>query len=102
METYARFVTKIQRHLSYRHGLLPFYYLGVFIFVIAPECRFVQPLADKVKLKLVSWKGKSISMMGRIQLVNNVVTSFISCSFNVYKWHVPILKQVEQWSKNFS
>jgi len=50
----ARFVAKIQRLLSCSHGCLPFNYLGVPIFVGAPKFRFLQPLADKVKLKLAS------------------------------------------------
>jgi len=79
--------------------VLPFTYLGVPIFVGAPKCRFLQPLANKVKLKLASMKGKSLSMMGRIQLV--VITRFLTYSFNMYKWHVSLLKQVEQWCRNF-
>ena len=63
---------------------MSFNYLGVPIFVGAPKCRFLQPLADKVKLKLASWKGKSLSMMGRIQLVNTVITGFLAYSFNMY------------------
>jgi len=51
---------------SASHGCLPFTYLGVFIFVGVPKCRFLQPLTDKVKLKLASWQGKSLSMMGQI------------------------------------
>jgi len=78
MDNSARFVTKIQRILSCSHGYLPFNYLGVCIFVGAPKCRFFQLLADKVKLNLASWKGKSFSMMGRIQLVNTVITEFLA------------------------
>ena len=66
MDNSTRFVTKIQRILSCSHGCLPFTYLGVPIFVSAPKGRFLQPLADKVKLKLTSWKGKSLSMMGGV------------------------------------
>ena len=101
MDTFARFVTKVQCLLSCSHGTLPFNYLRVPIFVGAPKFRFLQPLVDKVKLKLSSWKGKSLSMMGRIQLVNMVITGFLSYSFNIYKWLVSILKQVEQWNINF-
>jgi len=54
MDNSARFVTKIQRILSCSHGCLLFNYLGVSIFVGAPKCRFLQPLADKFKLKLAS------------------------------------------------
>ena len=85
MDNSARFVTKIQRIFSCNHGCLPFNYLGVPIFVGAPKCQFLQPLVDKVKLKLTSWKGKSLSMMGRIQLVNVVITIFLSYSCNMYK-----------------
>jgi len=64
MDNSARFITKIQRILSFSHGCLSFNYLGVSIFVGTLKCRFLQPLADKVKLKLTSLKGKSLSMMG--------------------------------------
>jgi len=85
MNNSARFVTKIQRILSCSHGCLPFTYLGVSIFVGAPRGRFLQPLDDKVKLKLASWKGKSLSMMGRVQLVNTVIMDLLPYSFNLYK-----------------
>jgi len=58
-------------------------------------------LTDKVKLKLASWKGKSLSMMGRIQCVNTVTTGFLAYNFNLYKWHVSLLKQVKEWSQIF-
>jgi len=92
----TRFVTKIQHILSCSHDCLPFTYLGVFIFVGAPKDRFLQPLADKVKLKLASWKGKSLSMMSQIELVNTVITGLLAYSFNLYKWFVSLLKQVKQ------
>jgi len=65
------------------------------IFVGAPKLKFLQSLAEKVKLKFASWKGKSISMMGRIQLVNTVITGFLAYNFNLYKWLTSLLKQVE-------
>ena len=71
------------------------------IFVGAPKCRFLQPLANKVKLKLAYWKVKSLSMMDQIQLVNTVIIRFLTYSFNMYKWSVFLLKQVEQWYRNF-
>jgi len=101
VDNFARFVTKIQRILSCSHGCLPFDYFGVSIFVGSPKCRFLQPLADKVKLKLASWKGKSLSMMGRIQLVNTMITGFLAYSFNMYNWPISLLNQVEQWCQNF-
>jgi len=95
MNNSPRFVTKIQHILSCSHGCLSFTYLGVPIFVGAPRGCFLQPLADKVKLKLASWKGKSFSMMGRVQLVNTVITGLLAYSFNLYNWYVSLLKQVQ-------
>ena len=92
---------KFNVFFSCSHGCLPFNYLGVPIFVGAPKCRFLQPLANKVKLKLASWKGKSLSKMTRIQLVNMVITGFLAYNFNMYKGPVSLLKQVEQWYRNF-
>ena len=95
-DNFARFITKVQRHLSCTHGSLPLNYLGVLIIVGTPKLIFLQLLVDKVKLKLGSWKGKSLSMIGQICLVNIVVTVFLDYSFNVYKWLTSLLKQVEQ------
>jgi len=101
MDNSAKFVTKIQSILSCSHGCLPFTYLGVSIFVGAPRGRVYQPLPDKVKLKLASCKGKSLNMMGCVQLVNTVITGLLAYSFNLYKWSVSLLKQVEHWYRNF-
>ena len=81
----VRFVTEIQRILSCSHGCFPFTYLQMPIFVGAPKCRFLQPLANKVKLKLESWRDKSLSMMCQIQMVNTMINGFLVYSFNMYK-----------------
>ena len=51
-------------------------------FVGAPKFRYLQPLVDKVKSKLASWKGKVLSMMGMIHLV---IYSFMAYNFQIYK-----------------
>jgi len=51
MDNSARFVTKIQRHLSCSHDILPFNYLGVLIFVGAPKLRFLEPFTGAERLK---------------------------------------------------
>jgi len=101
MDNSVRFVTKIQCILSCSHGCFPFNYLGMPIFVGAPKCRFLQHLPNKVKLKLASWKGKSLGIMGQIHLVNIVIIGFLAYSFNMYKWSISLLNQVAQWCRNF-
>ena len=60
---------------------IPFTYLRVPIFVGFPKAWFLQPLADKVKSKLASWKGKSLSMTGRIELVNSMIYGSLAYNF---------------------
>jgi len=82
---FAGFNRKNLKILNCNQGSLPLNYLAVPILFSIPKARFLQPLVDKVKLKLASWKGKSLSMMERIQLVNIVVNGVLSYIFNIYR-----------------
>jgi len=53
-----------------------------------------QPIADRVKSHLTSWKVKCLNMMGHVQLVNSVISSIISYSFHIYKLYINLLKEV--------
>ena len=54
-------------HLS--KGFLPFTYLGVPLFKGRPKKEYLLPISDSIKLKLTSWKGKSLFMVGRLTLI---------------------------------
>jgi mannosylglycoprotein endo-beta-mannosidase len=87
--------------LNFNIGSLPFSYLGVPIFKGKPKaCRF-QPIADRVKLKLASWKASLLSIAGRIQLVRSVIHSMLTYSISLYSWPVSLLKELEKCIRNF-
>jgi hypothetical protein len=48
--------------LNFNIGTLPFNYLGVPIFKGKPKSSHLQPIADRVKLKLAAWKASLLSM----------------------------------------
>lgn len=54
--------------LGFSSGRLPFTYLGVPLFKGKPKALHLQPIADKIKLKMASWKGSTLSILGRVQL----------------------------------
>jgi hypothetical protein len=91
----------ISRILNFSHGTFPFNYLGVPIFKGRPKSVHLQSIADKIKIKLASWKGHLLSMMGRIQLVNSVIHGMLIYSFKIYSWPVRLLKQIDKWIKKF-
>jgi hypothetical protein len=55
--------------LNFNIGSLTFNYLGVPIFKGKPKASYLQPIADKIKLKLSAWKASLLSIAGRVQLV---------------------------------
>lgn len=67
----------------------------------SPRRVHLQRLADRVKSKLVGWKGKLLSMAGRVQLVHSVFQAMLLHSFAVYKWPVSLLNSLMTHARNF-
>ncbi|KAM5574961.1 hypothetical protein ABKV19_014083, partial [Rosa sericea] len=87
--------------LGIRPGQLPFIYLGVPIFIRHPKSEHLVPIADKVRCKLSSWKGKQLSQAGRLQLISSVIESILIYSFHIYEWPKSLLNRVQGWMRNF-
>lgn len=66
-------------------AILPFVYLGVPLFKGTPKVCYLQGIEDKILHQFESWKGKSLSMAGRVCLVNSVITSMFIHSFIICK-----------------
>jgi len=73
------------------------------IFNVSYEISFshLRPIVDKIKLKLNAWKGRLLTFMGRVQLVNVVICSMLTYFFHVYKWPSSLLFEVSKAMRNF-
>jgi hypothetical protein len=87
--------------LNFSIGSLPFNYLGVPIFKGKPRVCHLQPIADRIKLKLSAWKASLLSIAGRVQLVRAVVQSMLIYSISIYSWPESLLKDIEKNMRNF-
>ncbi|KAK2654916.1 hypothetical protein Ddye_007968 [Dipteronia dyeriana] len=76
-------------------------YLGVPLFIVAPKRRWLIPWADKIKSKLESWKGFSLSMAGRLCLIDSVITGSFLHFFQVYRWPSSLLKDLNVAIQDF-
>lgn len=94
-------LANLTRNLGFRVGQLPFVYLGVPIFKGKPRKAYFMPIADRIKAKLASWKGSMLSIMERVELVKSVVQGFLIYSFQIYSWPLLLIKQLDQWIRNF-
>jgi hypothetical protein len=82
-------------------GTLPLNYIGVPIFKGKPKSCLLQPIADRIKLKLSAWKASLLSIAGRVQLARSVILSMFTYSISIYSWPVSLLKDLEKCIKNF-
>jgi hypothetical protein len=87
--------------LDFKIGFRPSDYLGVPIFKGKPKACHLQPVADKIKLKLSQWKAQLLSMAGRVQLVRSVIQSMLVYNISLYSWPISLLKDLERCTRNF-
>jgi len=87
--------------IGFEIGTLPFTYLGAPIFRGKPKRIYFQPIADKIKIRLASWKASLLSMAGRVQLVKSVIQSMVTHTMTVYSWPISTLRDIEKWIKIF-
>jgi hypothetical protein len=87
--------------LGFSMGSVPFMYLGCPIFEGKPKATHFQAIADRIKVKLSTWKGSLLSIMGRVQLVNSIIHGMLVYSFHIYLWPAALLKKVDAWIRNF-
>ncbi|XP_055962061.1 uncharacterized protein LOC130015619 [Mercurialis annua] len=87
--------------LGIKQGSLPFCYLGVPLFRGAPKRCYFQALADKILSRFGKWKGKLLSMAGRVTLVNSVIRGSFIHSFSIYKWPKSLISLLSRAIKNF-
>jgi len=79
-------MNQIVNLLGFSISSLHFTYLGVQIFKEIPKSIYLQPIRDKVKIKLTSWKASIISISCRVQLVNSMVQSILLHTMSIYSW----------------
>ena len=82
-------------------GTLPFNYLGVPVFRGKPKVVHLQPIVDKIKAKLSSWKALLLSIAGRVAMVKSIIHSMLTHCITFYSWPVSLLKEIEKWIRNF-
>ncbi|XP_019462933.1 PREDICTED: uncharacterized protein LOC109361856 [Lupinus angustifolius] len=97
----ARKINDISSLLGFVRGSLPFNYLGVPLFKGKPRRYHLQPISDRILAKLATWKGSSLSIMGRVELVRSIIHSMFLYSFHIYKWPASLIDCLDKGIRNF-
>ncbi|GKV00002.1 hypothetical protein SLEP1_g12766 [Rubroshorea leprosula] len=94
-----------QKRMAYilhcKEGVLPVKYLGIQIGGNHRKLSMWQPLVNSFKTKLASWKGRGLSMGGRIALINSVLSSLPVFQMSAYLLPKGILYTLDKIRRNF-
>ena len=78
-----------------------FSYLGVTVVGNHKRCIFWEGILNKLRSRLCSWKGKSLSMAGRICLIKSVLTSLPLFYVSFFCMPATMVKEVKRIQKSF-
>nr|GEU32005.1 hypothetical protein [Tanacetum cinerariifolium] len=82
-------------------GSFPFKYLGVPI-ISSKLCKHhCSPLIEKVKMRLLNWKNKSLLFAGRLQLIKSVISSLQVYWSSVFILPKFVYNEIKKLMKNF-
>lgn len=80
---------------------LPFIYLGVPLFKGKRNMILLQPIADRLINKLVSWKGSLLSFVGRVELVKSSIVGMLTHNMIAYAWSLSLIADIKRAVKIF-
>jgi hypothetical protein len=87
----------IANMLGFSVRSVPFFNLGCPIFQGKPKVIHFRMITDRIKNKLATWKGRILSVMGRVQLVKSIIHGMLVYSFHVYLWPRRLLRLLDSW-----
>ena len=93
--------SRIVSVLGITSSSLPFVYLGVPLLRGVPRARHLRGIADAVVAKLAKWKGRTLSLAGRVCLVESVIKGVFVHSMMVYMWPKDLIRHLDRLMRNF-
>jgi len=79
----------------------PFSYLGVLVGGNHKRCVFWEGVLNKLRNRLSAWKGKSLSLAGKLCLIKSVLTSLPLFYVSLFCMPMTVMREVKRIQKNF-
>jgi len=79
----------------------PFKYLGMPVGGCHKRCEFWDEVVNRIKRRLGRWKGRYISMAGRICLIKSILSSIHLFYLSLFKLPSSVLKKIVCLQRNF-
>jgi len=94
MNTYAK-------TLNCKTMRIPFQYLGVEVGGNPRKKQFWEPVVRKIEARLCSWKGRFLSMAGRICLLKSVFTTIPLFYLSIFKAPIVVCNKISSIQRKF-
>lgn len=95
------FLSAASHFLSCCIGSFPFKFLGLPVGANPRRCSTWEPIVDSLKKRLAAWKGRYLSIGGRITLINSVLSSLPLYFFSFFKAPKKVLKSLVAIQRKF-
>lgn len=92
---------KLTRILGCQSSNLPFIYRGMPFFEGRVKANYWESLLNKIQKKLVGWKSKVLSYVGRLNLIKHTLLSIPIYSTIVFKLPTSIAKKIDRLCREF-
>ena len=97
----ATLLKQFSNILNCKHMKIPFMYLGMPIGGNPRKSQFWQPVINKVRNRLSSWKGKLISVAGRVCFIKSVISALPLYYMSFFKMPKSVEKELIKIQRNF-
>lgn len=97
----SRFLEVETTFLTYRKEDKKFKFLGIPIGSNPRRISLWNPLLKKIKKRLVSWKGRFVSLDGRLTLLKLVLGSLAIFTLSFYKAPTKVVEEITMIQSNF-
>jgi len=80
---------------------ISFKYLGLEVGKNPRKKQFWEPVINKIKARLSVWKGRFLTMAGRICLINSVITAILLYYLSLFRAPDPLYKRITSIQRRF-
>ncbi|XP_058725811.1 uncharacterized protein LOC131597115 [Vicia villosa] len=95
------FLNAAKAFLSCNKGSIPFKFLGIMVGESHRKKKVWAEVINKIKGRLSSWKGKNLSMGGRVTLVNSVLNAIPTFTLSFFKAPTKVIKEIRRLQSDF-
>ncbi|XP_058775212.1 uncharacterized protein LOC131649467 [Vicia villosa] len=93
--------TSATSFLSCKKGSFPFKFLGIWVGERANKTKVWKDVVTNIKSRLSKWKGRNISIGGRVTLIGSVLNAIPIFTLSFYKAPSMIIKEIRGLLSNF-